>query len=278
MDNTIPPPMEFQDYNSEKLVLDENNANLLNITEEPKEKIQENVLNTQMDKSKLQLSSMTPEFLIPPSIDGVASNRTPEHDIQQSQIITPRILNLSPINAEKPLHSIDIAQQSKFSPLTVVKQKLQLSQSGITMATSTPKQKSILNYMRNTENLSGGSCVIISQSSEKPLSKTPPKKPCIACTRLSTEQVFSIRSLCSKQLATYSSVFSSSVTHMIVEVNEENRLKDHTMKYVTAVASRIWVVNFKWIEACLIQGCVVLEVIKHTILEVNNENYLISEH
>lgn len=165
--------------------------------------------------------------------------------------------NKSP-NIEKSLNllaknynPIEIAQNAKYSPLTVVPstplQKL-ITPSSIT------KQKSILNYVKNSQNDTNSSI------KERDLCITPNKKPCIACTRIPKEQVIAISSMTNKKLATYSNIFNSSVTHMVVVVNDKNCIKDYTMKFVLAVASGLWVVNIHWVQECLNQNQIIPEV------------------
>ncbi|KRT80531.1 hypothetical protein AMK59_6735 [Oryctes borbonicus] len=84
-------------------------------------------------------------------------------------------------------------------------------------------------------------------------------KPCISCTRLGRDQIIAISSLTNKKLATYSTTFNSSVTHMIVSVNEKNCIQDHTMKFISAVAAGIWVLGFKWVQECLAQNKIISE-------------------
>lgn len=122
------------------------------------------------------------------------------------------------------------------------------TQSRSSIMTSTPKQKSILNYVKP------------SQTNEDLLLRSPKVKPCIACTRLSGSQVALVTQMTDKKLATFSSVFSSGVTHMIVAVDENNCLKDYTVKFVAAVAAGIWVLRFDWVQECLNHNRIVPEV------------------
>ncbi|RZC38514.1 BRCT domain containing protein [Asbolus verrucosus] len=152
-------------------------------------------------------------------------------------------LSLSPISLDnnRILGPIEIHQKSKFSPLTIVK-KTQSQRS----LHGTPKQKSILSYIRPSQ-----------ESQETPPSLTG--RPCIACSRVARDQVMAISALTNKKLASYSSSFSSKVTHLIVSVDGRNRIKDHTIKSVSAIAAGIWVLSYGWVRECLARNCLVPE-------------------
>ncbi|XP_018335069.1 breast cancer type 1 susceptibility protein homolog [Agrilus planipennis] len=128
----------------------------------------------------------------------------------------------------------------------------------LTPQSCTPTQKSILNYVK-PDNLDASPQPGCSRYSTPVEEVTVNMKPCVSCTRLTLEQVMAINSLASKKLLCYSGSFSKSVTHMIVATNAKGCVKDHTMKYVFAVAAGIWVLSFNWIEECLKRKCLVPE-------------------
>ncbi|XP_044268828.1 uncharacterized protein LOC123014008 [Tribolium madens] len=211
---TLPPPMEFQDS--------------------------ENV--DQQDE--------IPKFQIPvsPRRPLAVINKVTSTPISQKRD-TQTLPSLSPITdssvqENRPKNRIlgpyETAQQSKFSPLTIIKKP----PSQTIRPNQTPKQKSILNYVKSQE----------SQESQK--SQT---KPCIACSRINRDQVIALSSMTNRKLASYSTCFSPKVTHLVVSVDERNCLKDHTIKFISAVAAGIWVVSFKWVEECLKKNAIVPE-------------------
>lgn len=69
-----------------------------------------------------------------------------------------------------------------------------------------------------------------------------------------------VSTLANKKLAVFTGSFGPNVTHVVVNVNEKNCVKDHTIKYVCGVAAGIWVVSFKWVQECLAQNRIVPEV------------------
>lgn len=93
--------------------------------------------------------------------------------------------------------------------------------------------------------------------------------PCVACTRLKSGQMALVNQLVSQKLATYSAVFNPTVTHMIVTVDDQNCLKDYTVKFVAAVAAGIWVLRLEWVQECLNHNCLVPEVSFFFICTIN---------
>ncbi|KAF7283809.1 hypothetical protein GWI33_022849 [Rhynchophorus ferrugineus] len=108
----------------------------------------------------------------------------------------------------------------------------------------TPNQKSILN------------CVNFSQNKNK-LNKS---KPCIMWSRISNEDIINVfRQLELKRLITTSEHFTAEVTHLIVEVDKNGKLKSHTAKFLLAVAAGIWVVRWEWVVNCLKMNAIASE-------------------
>lgn len=245
MDMILPPPPEFQE-DEEDHEIDRNSINttIRNADDE------DGTANCTL--ANIRNLSATPDFLSPPHKNSqlaILGNRistsTPISGILGSQ----QSLNVSPIGLERQrnLNVLEIAKSSKFSPLTIVAKPLPVIERKPALNLS--KQQSILNYVMPT-----------SQEANNRPSTPVNKKPCIACSRLSKDQVIAISSLTNKKLATYSNTFGTNVTHVVVAVNEKNCVKDHTIKFVCAVAAGIWVVSFRWIQECLVQNRLVAEV------------------
>ncbi|XP_072390412.1 uncharacterized protein [Diabrotica undecimpunctata] len=153
--------------------------------------------------------------------------------------ISRHTLGISPIVQEKSLF------EKAYSSNTLTSSAIRDTPKKKNLLTSLPNQKSILNYVR---------------PSQEPTTNVAPKqKPCLACTRLNKIQTQSISLLTNKKLATYSAKFNDSVTHMIVTLDESKRIKDYTMKFVSAVASGIWVLGFEWVQECLKTNSIVPE-------------------
>ncbi|CAG9863225.1 unnamed protein product [Phyllotreta striolata] len=187
---------------------------------------EEDVIETTPHKEKPTLNKRTGSCL--------AVNLTTNfNNLDPSHASTPRSANpnlsigLSPILTNKTL----VEEASKTNNTLKFNKRHDSSQRNI--LTSDPRQKSILNYVKGSNEAGSKQTV------------------CIACTRLGKDQLQSIAILTNKKLATYSASFDSSVTHMIVATDSRRRIKDYTLKLVTAVASGLWVLDFQWIQDCL---------------------------
>ncbi|KAF7285015.1 hypothetical protein GWI33_012330 [Rhynchophorus ferrugineus] len=109
---------------------------------------------------------------------------------------------------------------------------------------STPNQKSILNYVNFSQNRN----------------KFNKSKPCIMWSRISNKDIRNVfRQLELKRLITTSEHFTPKVTHLIVAVDEKGQLKSHTAKFLLAVAAGIWVVRWEWVINCLKMNAIVSE-------------------
>ncbi|XP_076250350.1 uncharacterized protein LOC143190123 isoform X1 [Rhynchophorus ferrugineus] len=108
----------------------------------------------------------------------------------------------------------------------------------------TPNQKSILNYVNYSQN-------------NNKLNKS---KPCIMWSRISNEDMVNVfRQLELKRLITTSEHFTPEVTHLIMEVDKNGKLKSHTAKFLLAVAAGIWVLRWEWVVNCLKMNALISE-------------------
>lgn len=261
LSKTFDPPTEFQDYNSankyrkslackdnfettlvpfDLITTEEDSDPDLTITENVNKNFLTRNNQTSIDKPKDPATkSMNP--LISP-IKNI--------DTKEKQYKQINASNALPAQRDRRLNPIERALKSSYNPLEIIPTKLESKKT----LTSTPKrQESILTFMISQSKVS-------QQSTSELVLPIEQVKPSIACTRLSKDQVIAISSLVNKKLATYSRVFDSSVTHMIVSVNERNCISDHTMKYVCAVAAGVWVVDFRWIQECISRNNIAPEV------------------
>lgn len=219
----------------------------------PKKEPEIQLLSSQVPKRSLQLDE---NFIIPPppGFDEDESSTTPDKLTQERETLnkqlamqtsTPRSTQIETVRLTTAISPIQPKQQQPLSatPLTVI----ELTPKRKTFVTTPKQQKSILSYMRSSQQ----------SKTESPTMKST---PCVTCSRLSREQTIAVSGLANKKLASYSNTFGPSVTHVVVNVNEKNRVRDHTMKYVSGVAAGIWVLSFRWVEECLRQNRVVPEV------------------
>ncbi|XP_044752520.1 uncharacterized protein LOC123312253 isoform X2 [Coccinella septempunctata] len=229
--NIVPPPPGFDD----EIPIEEK------VNSEP------NIQNSERESESVIPNSISPQKFEVPSKRKplVAANvNTVKFAVpQEMTTLSQQFMKVSPICKEKSknLNVIEMVRQSKFSPLTIV------PKTNTSVLTSTPKQKSILSYVKSK----------ISQEESTSTSQKP--KPCIAFTRLNNAETLCVHSLCNRNLVTRQDKFGPEVTHMIVSVDKHNNVKDHTIKFISAIAAGIWVVNIKWVQECLSQNCIVNE-------------------
>ncbi|GLV38942.1 hypothetical protein CBL_05940 [Carabus blaptoides fortunei] len=113
---------------------------------------------------------------------------------------------------------------------------------------------SVLNVSRiskNTSTVTSSKELVNKNTSGVPGVETLKYSVCIACTRLKRDETAAILSLTAKLHGRYTKEFSKQVTHLVVAVDQTNKVKDHTIKYVLAIAHGVWVVSFAWIKDCL---------------------------
>ncbi|XP_065162936.1 uncharacterized protein [Atheta coriaria] len=180
---------------------------------------------------------------------------TSQHPIWNT---TQNTLNLSPIRASGSLQSKITPKRSTLSGHT--KRVTSTPHSKLTPVT--PTIKSNTNQLPITKFLRKGAVDKVPSMVEEDFfipSMNKKSIAVVACTRLNKTQMIAINALAKRGLARYSSAFDSSVTHMVVATNDANQARDHTIKYVRAVAAGIWVVNSNWVQDSLIHNKLVPE-------------------
>ncbi|KAK9888617.1 hypothetical protein WA026_000846 [Henosepilachna vigintioctopunctata] len=245
----VPPPPGFEDDNDDRLK--KNSSVVHPVTQRESE----NIIPNSLSPDKIE------PMLIKKSLKSSNSNTKDAIDCPDVPKYFQQFTEMSPICEEKTTVSVmEMVHQSKFSPLTILP-RLSPAPSPLT---STPKQKSILNYVtqnsKSTQNKKSGSLSQVSNLTRA--------KPCIAFSRLDKMEIMSISSLCSKKLVSCQNKFGPEVTHMIVSTNKHNRVKDITMKYISAIAAGLWVLDFSWIQECLAQNKIVDEEL-YEVLDIS---------
>ncbi|KAJ8917481.1 hypothetical protein NQ315_005530 [Exocentrus adspersus] len=239
----LPPPPDFQDDMADmdipstpiKMEADDEQ-----IQEDARKLNEDEDMELDIPLKNESKFSLTPDNLDLPQMPRVMTHSTQIYDVE----LQKESLGLSPIRAgnSQKIGMKEMAKAAKFTPLNIVSKQTPHKPS---LLTSTPKQKSIWNYVKPSQSVQEASSSYV--------------KPCIACSRLPKEKVKCISQLTSKKLATYNPQFDSNVTHMIVTVNERNCVKDYTIKFVSAIAAGIWVLRFDWVEECLSKNRIVPE-------------------
>nr|XP_023011827.1 uncharacterized protein LOC111502085 isoform X1 [Leptinotarsa decemlineata] len=247
----LPPPPDFQDTprEADKDDTDPSHITIIELEQTLKGTAQSLTPDGLLNYENKETGSHLNKSLVKSDLFGKGSfHSTPQRatplDIQTKRISSTQLsqasnlsCTLSPITGVRSV--IERAQTSTHTPLMISNHSARKQ----TIMTSTPKQKSMWNYVK-------------SQNSDCEPARS---KPCIACSRLSKDKTQSISLLTNKKLATYSQVFDKCVTHMIVTVTEKNWIKDYTMKFVAGVAAGIWILNFEWVQECLNSNSIVPE-------------------
>lgn len=234
----LPPPPEFQEENGK------------NVTLPDKPDTDQDIIEKTLTEH-MKVASATPNFLSPPRLNSqtivnkmsVMGTSTPISGKAHSQ----KTLSISPIGFERDKNIFEAAKKVKSSPLTVVRNpshKIERREHSFAR-----QQQSILSYVKPA-----------SQESRKNVQDVTSGKPCVTCSRLGRDHMIAVSALANKKLVNYTATFGPDVTHVVVAVNEKNCVKDHTIKYVFAVAAGIWVVSLEWVQACLAQNRIVPEV------------------
>ncbi|XP_050306848.1 uncharacterized protein LOC126743683 [Anthonomus grandis grandis] len=127
--------------------------------------------------------------------------------------------NFSPIKCSAKL------TPNRYTPLVTTQRSSLRNKSG-TLMTSTPKQKSILNFVVSSQGTSN--------------------KPCITWSRIINKDLSVFTKLECKKLVSTSRVFTKEVTHLVVLVNDKGQVVSHTAKILQAIAAGIWIVRYEW--------------------------------
>lgn len=195
----------------------------------------------------------------------------------------------------KSLNPIVLAQEETFSPLNLIPAVVPKQNISIT-----PKlQSSILTYMtpqKTTINQGDSATEIITKSNEETRRQTPIKdcstnlskmpqnstsisklnitksssnlsslintkyEAVVACTRLTQNEVLTVMSLASKFNVRCVKDFDKNITHLVVGTDNQNRAKDHTIKYILGIAHGLWILSMGWVKECVVQNKLVAEV------------------
>ncbi|CAG9766094.1 unnamed protein product [Ceutorhynchus assimilis] len=168
------------------------------------------------------------------SLTFVGPMRSPKGATQQGSMLPPSRRSLKETRIGES-GAAKCETQPKYTPLvstprSAIKKPV--------IMTSTPNQKSILNFTSPSQSL---------------LQK---RKPCIMWSRIPSKDAGVFAQLENKKLVTTSKVFTPSVTHLVVK---DGRISSHTAKTLHAMAAGIWVVRYEWAEDCLKMQKIVAE-------------------
>lgn len=84
-------------------------------------------------------------------------------------------------------------------------------------------------------------------------------KLCFVCSGLHTGLITRVKTLSKLLGAEFSNKFEPHTTHLVVKASD-NMMADKTLKYLSAVVKKKWIVSIAWVDACLQAGKLVPEV------------------
>jgi hypothetical protein len=75
-------------------------------------------------------------------------------------------------------------------------------------------------------------------------------KLCFVCSGLHTGLIAKVKALSKLVGAEFSNTFEPHTTHLVVKASD-NMMADKTLKYLSAVVKKKWIVSIAWVNACL---------------------------
>ncbi|XP_060517662.1 breast cancer type 1 susceptibility protein-like [Cylas formicarius] len=243
-DLCLPPPPGFGDEPKLESPVEIDNE-ILNKSQLTPDRLTDFIVTPQTYWSRREEKSLKCSQLS--NISLVIATNTPklhtkiQHSTPTSQAKYIETLNFSPINKVTTQNFQGTCLGiSRKTPLVTSSKSATKTQN---LMTSTPNQRSILNYVKSSQENANSA-------------KT---KPCIIWTRIVNKDLQVFKELEVKKLVTVSNSFGPSTTHLVVVVDENGRLKSHTAKFLLAVAAGLWVVRYEWAQDCLKYNRIVSE-------------------
>jgi hypothetical protein len=121
--------------------------------------------------------------------------------------------------------------------------------SGVIHVSSMPVNSS------NTTKMLSPACVsepVLPQPSPQisTVQRPPPGKLCFVCSGLHSGLIARVKALSKLLGAEFSNKFELHTTHLVVKASD-TMMADKTLKYLSAVVKKTWIVSFAWVNACL---------------------------
>ncbi|CAH0557880.1 unnamed protein product [Brassicogethes aeneus] len=167
------------------------------------------------------------------------------------------------VRSPETVKSLDISRTStphsrckkpelNFSPIFSQNRKVLTQTPKSSMLSCIPGQKSLFSYLKKTPSTQ-------QSTPEKVVNTSFREKPLVTSTRIDKDQMIGISTLAHRKIIAYTTTYTENVTHLIANVDKNNYVEEHTMKFILAVASGAWVLNVGWIKECLEKNRVVPE-------------------
>ncbi|KPI92822.1 Breast cancer type 1 susceptibility protein-like [Papilio xuthus] len=98
----------------------------------------------------------------------------------------------------------------------------------------------------------------ISSNFDNDISEQSDVEFCVAGSCLMPKQTIKLRQLCRDKGWRFVEEYTDDVTHLVIEVDEENKCK-RSLKYMRALAAGKWIIGFAWVEKCIQTGTIISE-------------------
>lgn len=195
--------------------------------------------------------------------------RIPLHNPDPNYIVpggSPSVINPKEIHCKQtgtPTYQNAVVKSDAVSPKS--KQTVQLphknSLSNLSMTTAEKvgsdviRTSSVPANSSNTTKILTPTCVsepVLPQLSRQitTVQRPQPTKLCFVCSGLQVGLIARVKALSKLLGAEFSSKFEPHTTHLVVKA-ADTMLADKTLKYLSAVVKKTWIVSIAWVNACL---------------------------
>ena len=202
------------------------------------------VQNTEM---RIPLHNPDPNYILPGRSPSVINST----EIHCKQTGTPTYQNaVVKSHAVSPKSKQTVLQlPHKNSLSNLPKTRAEKVGSGVIHISSLPANSS------NTMKILTPPCVsepVLPQPSPQisTVQRPPPTRLCFVCSGLHTGLIARVKALSKLLGAEFSSKFEPHTTHLVVKASD-TMMAEKTLKYLSAVVKKTWIVSIAWVNACL---------------------------
>ncbi|XP_014363587.2 breast cancer type 1 susceptibility protein homolog [Papilio machaon] len=214
----------------------------------------DNDISEQSDAKNLNLKATIKNNISSNSLNETIKKNQEYTDIKKvkNSIITPSTINKF---VEQIQHkSTPVARKSLNFNIKNIKQDAEetLCKSLLTEVETT-QEKEFMNevFQEAVSSPEFKSSVVLRQKNRK-------IEFCVAGSCLIPKQTIKLRQLCRDKGWRFVEEYTDDVTHLVIEVDEENKCK-RSLKYMRALAAGKWIIGFAWVEKCIQTGTIIPE-------------------
>jgi len=217
----------------------------------------------QNTETKIPLHNPGPNYILPGKSPSVI-NSTEVHCKQTGTLTYENAVVKSHALSLKSKQTVHLPHKNSLSNLPMM--RAEKVGSGVIHTSPVPANSS------NTTKILTPPCVskpVLPQpSSQISIVQRPqPTKLCFVCSGLQTGLIARVKALSKLLGAEFSSKFEPHTTHLVVKASG-TMMADKTLKYLSAVVKKTWIVSIDWVNACLQARKLVPEVSHLTLLVI----------